>query len=192
MLYHKKLDITVEQLVKSTDHLYRMPLGKDSKVCSATMTDPKFLLKDDIYSLLSELGPLAGLLFEQPPWIQKGNIHIDIDKNSRLPFWPALNLILEGQGTLRWFEPFGHSDIREAAGNLYQAWAPKDYGKILEEWNYGKVALVRTDIPHNAFNFDKEIRLSVSIRWIKRYTWDETKQWFDDVFLPYVNKSLSK
>jgi hypothetical protein len=189
MLFHKKLDIPLDRLVKSTDHLYRMPLGKDSTVCSATASDPKFLLQDDIYEILSELGPLVGLLFEQPPMRQKDNIHVDIDKISCQPFWPCFNLILEGQGTLRWFDPKGPGDIRKAGGNLYQAWHPVDYGTILEEWNDSKVALVRTDIPHNAFNFDKELRLSFSVRWKQRYTWEETVQWFDSVFMPYIKKS---
>ncbi len=185
MIYYKLLPISVDRLVKSTDHLFR---ASNNQLCSATASNPKLLLQDNVYNLLSELGDLAGLLFEQQPYAEKDNIHIDYDKYSQRPFWPCLNLILQGQGILRWYRPKGLGEIRTAGGNIYMAWDKENYGEIVDEWTEGKVALVRTDIPHNAFNFDNETRLSISIRWDTRYSWNETVDWFDKKFIPYVNK----
>ena len=182
--HFKTLDVPLERLIKKDAKLYRMPADQ---LCSARAFDPKELLKEDVYSLLSELGHLAGLLFEQRPGAEKDNIHIDYDKVSKRPFWPCLNLILEGQGVLRWHRPVGPGELRTAGGNIYMAWNKECYGQIIDEWSSGKVALVRTDIPHNAFNFDKETRLSISIRWSKRYTWNETLAWFNKVFLERIN-----
>ena len=183
--YHRVLDIPVNRLVKSTEHLFRMP---EDKPVSATATDPSLLLHDDVYQLLSQLGSLAGLLFEQRSSADKQNIHVDYDKVSMKPFWPCLNIILEGQGIMRWFEPIAKPQLSRASGNYYMAWTdPNNYGNVVDEWSAGKVALVRTDIPHNAFNYDDSKRFTVSVRWLKRYTWEETLEWFDSVFLPHIN-----
>lgn len=181
--FFKNLDISIESLVKTVDKIPRMPTGEKAM---AVACDPQLFLYEHVYDKLSEFGTVVGLVFEMVSGHEKGNIHIDYDKHTNKPFWPALNLILKGQGVLRWFEPSAPGIMRSAGGNSYMAWDKESYGTILEEWRTGKVALVRTDIPHNAFNIDEGNRLSVSIRWMEQHSWEETLNWFDQEFLPYM------
>jgi len=187
--FFKNLDIPVDSLVRTLDNLPRLSNGEKAM---AVACDPRIFLHEHVYNKLSEFGSLACLVFEMIPNHEKGNVHIDYDKCSNRPFWPALNLILEGQGVLRWFAPSVPGKMRSAGGNIYMAWDKEYYGTMLEEWRTGKVALVRTDIPHNAFNIDNVNRLGVSIRWTKRHGWIETVNWFDQVFLPYMAEKSSQ
>jgi hypothetical protein len=187
--FFKNLDISVESVVKSTEKIPRLPVGESAL---AVACDPQVFLHDHVYKKLSEFGTVVCLVFEMVPKYEKGNIHIDYDKHTNKPFWPALNLILEGQGVLRWYSPSAPGTMRSAGGNIYMAWDKESYGSLIEEWRTGKVALVRTDIPHNAFNTDNVNRLSVSIRWAERHGWIETINWFEQEFLPYMAEKSSQ
>lgn len=186
--FFKELDISIESLVKTAEKIPRLPVGEKAM---AVACDPRSFLHEHVYDKLSQFGTIVGLAFEMISEHEKGNIHIDYDKHTNKPFWPALNLILEGQGVLRWFEPSAPGTMKSAGGNIYMAWDKASYGTILEEWRTGKVALVRTDIPHNAFNIDDGNRLSVSIRWKEQHSWEETLNWFEQEFLPYMSKRSS-
>lgn len=175
---YKVLDIPIESLIKTLDGVPRL---SPSQSMQAVACDPKIFLHDHVYESLSRLGTLRSLVFEMKGNVTKNNIHIDYDKATLEPFWPCLNLIIEGSGVLRWFQPKGAGEIKTAGGNYYMAWH-KDYGEPIDEWTSGKVALVRTDIPHNAFNYSNETRLSISIRWLTKHTWEETLEWFDKEF----------
>ena len=177
---HKVLDIPIESLIKTLDGVPRLPSNQSMQ---AIACDPKIFLHDHIYNSLTRLGPLSSLVFEMRGNTAKDNIHIDYDKLTLKPFWPCLNLILEGSGILRWFQPTTQGVLRLAHGNYYMAWH-KDYGEPIDEWHSGKVALVRTDIPHNAFNYANDTRLCISIRWLTTYTWEETLEWFETEFKP--------
>jgi hypothetical protein len=187
--FFKNLDISIESLVKSTEKIPRLSIGEGAL---AVACDPRLFLHEHVYNKLSEFGTLVCLVFEMVPNYEKDNIHIDYDKNTNKPFWPALNLILEGQGVLRWYLPSAPGTMRSAGGNIYMAWSKESYGSLIEEWRTGKVALVRTDIPHNAFNIDNVNRLSVSIRWAERHGWIETINWFEQEFLPYMAEKSSQ
>jgi hypothetical protein len=117
------------------------------------------------------------------PGVDKGSIHIDLDKNTLEPYWPSLNIVIDGQGVMRWFNPSKPGTIlrNESAGVFYKAWF-NNYGDPIDEWNSGKVALVRTDTPHQAWNFDNDIRRIITIRWGNRKTWEETINWFNNNF----------
>lgn len=146
----------------------------------ATDADPKLFLKPEVYSRLTkELGPLYSLIFEMKPHVDKKNIHVDIEEKTKLPYWPSLNLVIQGQGVMRWFRPSSPCLLVEKP-NTHLIWR-ENYGTIIAEWNQGKVAIVRTDIPHNAWNFDEETRLVVSVRWGKRTSWEETKIFFNNL-----------
>jgi hypothetical protein len=136
-----------------------------------------------VYEKMSELGLLYSLVFSMKPGADKKSIHIDIDRKTQTPYWPSLNIVIDGQGVMRWFNPTkpGQMLKNNNTGVFYKAWF-HDYGDIVDEWSVGKIALVRTDIPHQVWNFDNGIRRIVSIRWNKKISWEETIEWFNSNF----------
>jgi hypothetical protein len=178
--YHHHLNLQVDYFIKDFDAIPKLPENKKYHVCSC---DPKLYLQDNIYKKLSELGTLYSLVFSMLPGADKKSIHIDIDNTTSQPFWPSLNIVINGQGVMRWFNPSDPGVIlrNNSAGVLYKAWF-NNYGEPIDEWNSGKVALVRTDTPHQAWNFDNDTRRIVTIRWSNRKTWEETINWFNSNF----------
>jgi hypothetical protein len=150
---------------------------------TVSRADPKEFLKSNIYEKLSELGDLEAVIFHMKPNSDRGIVHTDAEFNSKLPHWPSLNIIVEGQGVMKWFNPDSPGDLKfEPYGKVwYRSWS-NDVGEAVDQWSEGKVALVRTDIPHNVWNFNHEDRLVASIRWHRRYSWEETIEWFDKNF----------
>jgi hypothetical protein len=63
----------------------------------------------------------------------------------------------------------------------YKAWF-NNYGEPVDIWDTGKIALVRTDVAHQVWNFDNDNRLIASIRWDKKTNWEETIEWFNRNF----------
>lgn len=177
--YHP-LNLSVNHFIKYFDIIPVLPAGKQFHVSAC---DPKLYLHDIVYNKLSELGTLYSLVFTMVPYVDKGSIHIDLDTTTLEPYWPSLNILINGQGIMRWFNPsMPGIDIRNShAGVYYKAWF-KNYGEPIDEWNNGKVALVRTDIPHQAWNFDNDIRRMITIRWSNRKSWEETIDWFNRNF----------
>lgn len=142
--------------------------------------DPVTFLSSKAYTKLSMLGKLYSIVFEMMPFADKRNIHIDLDHDTEDPFWPALNIIISGQGLMRWFSPIGPGQLAQHnIGVKYRYWTKPYYGDIIDEWGTGKISLVRTDIPHQAFNFDNENRCVISVRWSTKMSWEETIDWFD-------------
>ena len=178
--YHHLLNLPVNHFIKDFEILPTLPPNKQFHVSSC---DPKLYLHDEIYQKLSELGALYSLVFSMMPGADKGSIHIDLDATTLTPYWPSLNIVIDGQGVMRWFNPPTPGNIlrNSSAGVFYKAWF-NNYGEPVDEWNSGKVALVRTDTPHQAWNFDTDVRRIVTIRWSNRKTWEETINWFNNNF----------
>lgn len=178
--YHYPLNLSVDNFIKDYNIIPVLPADKHFHVSAC---DPKLYLHDSVYQKLSELGTLYSLVFSMLPGIDKGSIHIDLDKNTLNPYWPSLNIVIDGQGIMRWFNPLTPGTIlrNEGTGVFYKAWF-KNYGEPVDEWTSGKVALVRTDTPHQAWNFDNDVRRIVTIRWSNRKTWEETINWFNSNF----------
>jgi hypothetical protein len=178
---HHPLNIPVTHFIKNIDVIPKLPENIDSFV---TSFNPKLYLHDEIYQKLSELGTLYSLVFSMKPGVDKGSIHIDLDRKTFKPMQPGLNLVLDGQGIMRWFNPDGYGIIKSRPAPVsifYKAWF-KNYGEPIDEWSTGKVALVRVDTPHQAWNFDNEIRRIVTIRWLGNKSWEETIEWFNRNF----------
>lgn len=180
MQCHKILDIPVSMLIKDISMIPRLPIGKE---LWTTHVDPKLFLADDAYNKLSTLGKLNGLIFEMVPKADKKSIHIDLVSATLEPAWSGLNIILEGQGIMKWFIPEkdGYVITRENPKIAYKAWF-NDYGDPVDIWSIGKIALVRTDIAHQVWNYDNNNRFIVSIRWSNRTSWEETIDWFNANF----------
>lgn len=133
------------------------------------------LLTDHAYQFFKKLELKDYLMvFYQKPLAEKGSIHVDhISKYVTHPY--SLNIVYKGQGVMKWFNPVGPGILKEAAnGAKYKYWPQQLAGSILEEWSTGKIALVKTDIPHQAYNYNNETRICVSIRW-------------NDITLPWKN-----
>ena len=177
---HYLSDLSTSYFIKDVDTIPRLPIDKEFHVASC---DPRIYLHENVYEKLSELGSLSSLVFSMRSRADKKSIHIDIDAKTQTPYWPSLNIVIDGQGVMRWFNPTkpGYVLKNNSAGVFYKAWF-HDYGDIVDEWNAGKVALVRTDIPHQVWNFDDDIRKIVSIRWNKKISWEETIEWFNNTF----------
>ena len=179
---YRLLDIPPNQLIEFPD---RVPRKRYPEGFGVTSCNPKMFFYKDIHDELLKLGDLVTLVFQQNTNADKGSIHIDMSHDG-YPFWPSLNIILEGQGVMRWFSPSTPGILKiSPIGVRYQAWTTiEDYGSKIDEWNQGKVALVRTDVPHNVWNLDNEARLMASTRWKTRMTWEETTEWFEKHILP--------
>lgn len=141
--------------------------------------DPKLFLHEKVYNKLNQLGPLSSLIFEMKPNADKGSIHVDIDAKTRTPHWSSLNIIIYGQGVMKWFDPSEEGKLSyNPNGKVFYKYWNSNYGDIIDEWRMGKIAIVRTDIPHQVWNYDEDVRLVVSIRWGNRTSWEETKDFF--------------
>lgn len=180
MICHKVLNLTSSDLIPDTTKVFRPWHNKSFSVRSQ---DPKLFLGANVYEKLSELGDLTSLVFHMKPYADKQNVHIDISSKSKLPFWPSLNVLIEGQGVMRWFVPNsqGNLSYQPNADVWYQSWE-NTFGEVVDQWSEGKVALVKTDVAHNVWNPGDTDRLAVSIRWRQRYSWEETLEWFEKNF----------
>jgi hypothetical protein len=110
------------------------------------------------------------LVFYQKSKKDKGTIHIDylskgcLSTNELHPY--SLNVIIKGQGEMQWFKPLGPGILSQHnIGVTYRYWHSALKGKILDSWTEGKVALVKTDVPHQVYNNDLDDRVCISIRW---------------------------
>lgn len=156
-----------------------IPKPATEKPYGVSKINPKLFLKDSFFIKLSELGDLSCLVFQQKGFADKKSIHIDIKSNGE-PYYASLNIIIDGQGTMMWFSPSdeGTLHINNDTGVAYRAWF-KNFGKPIDIWKEGKVALVKTHIPHGVWNLSYETRLIVSLRWSNTYSWDYLSEWFD-------------
>lgn len=169
----------VSDFISNVNDIPRIEYDKPFGVIS---TNPINFLKTKMYNKLLVLGNLTCLIFEMKPNVDKRSIHIDIDYSTKKPYWPSLNIIIKGQGVMKWFNPATEGKIyyNKDGKVFYKAWF-SDYGSIVDEWSTEKIAIVRTDVPHQVWNYDEEPRLMVSIRWSNRTSWEETKEFFSNL-----------
>ena len=180
MQCHKLLNIPTSIFIKDTCIIPRLPKDKSMWVSSI---DPKLFMTTDAYNKLSILGRLNSLIFEMKPNVDKNNIHIDLLGPTLEPVLVGLNIVLEGQGVMRWYVPEkdGYVINRTTPKITYKAWF-NNYGEPVDIWDKGKIALVRTDVAHQVWNFDNINRQIVTIRWDNKMSWEETIEWFQHNF----------
>jgi hypothetical protein len=138
------------------------------------------ILTDSAYQYFNGYGLNKNfMVFYQKSKKVKSTVHVDYLSNGNLAngdYHPySLNVIIKGQGSMQWFHPEGSGILRtHAVGVRYRLWPLFQKGSVIDSWDEGKVALVRTDVPHNTFNDDLEDRVCVSIRWKNMLMpWDE-------------------
>lgn len=180
MQCHKLLNIPTSIFIKDTSIIPRLPKDKNMWV---NTIDPKLFLTTDAYNKLSILGRLNSLIFEMKPNVDKNNIHIDLLGPTLEPVLVGLNIVLEGQGVMKWYVPEkdGYVINRTHPKITYKAWF-NNYGEPVDIWDKGKIALVRTDVAHQVWNFDNVNRQIVTIRWDNKMSWEETIEWFNRNF----------
>jgi len=126
------------------------------------------------------------MVFYQKSKKVKPTVHVDYLSYGHLAnsdYHPySLNVIIKGQGAMQWFHPEGSGVLNtHPVGVRYRLWPLFQKGPVIDSWNEGKVALVRTDVPHTTVNDDLEDRVSVSIRWKNMLMpWDELITKFDN------------
>jgi hypothetical protein len=180
MQCHKLLNIPTSIFIKDTSIIPRLPKDKNMWV---NTIDPKLFLTTDAYNKLSILGRLNSLIFEMKPNVDKNNIHIDLLGPTLEPVLVGLNIVLEGQGVMKWYVPEkdGYVINRTTPKITDKAWF-NNYGEPVDIWDKGKIALVRTDVAHQVWNFDNVNRQIVTIRWDNKISWEETIEWFNRNF----------
>ena len=180
MQCHKLLNIPTSIFIKDASIIPRLPKDKNMWV---NTIDPKLFLTTDAYNKLSILGRLNSLIFEMKPNVDKNNIHIDLLGPTLEPVLVGLNIVLEGQGVMKWYVPEkdGYVINRTTPKITYKAWF-NNYGEPVDIWDKGKIALVRTDVAHQVWNFDNVNRQIVTIRWDNKMNWEETIEWFNRNF----------
>ena len=183
MKCHHRLNLSVEDFILDSSQIPRMSANK---TYSGLIADPKTFMQPSAYAKLKQLGEVNCLVFEQRPLADKGKIHIDIDSKTLKPYWPTLNIVIQGQGQMRWHQPEDPGIEEKITVNqnkfiVFRAWYDK-FGPIIDYWSEGKIALVRTDVPHTVVNYDSVTRLLVSIRWTQSLSFEDTIQFFQDNF----------
>jgi hypothetical protein len=167
-------------------------INKDSKIFDNNFLNTTFrqhrqimkllpsadLLNQKTIDLFSQYGIRKDLMtFYQRPFCYNKKAHIDISLDNSC-HWYSLNIIVYGQGKMMWFNPSFKKDIfghKNDSNILYIDF--EDYtvlGNPIDIWSSGKIALVKTGIPHHTHNDDSVERLVVSIRWDPIFTWDST------------------
>jgi hypothetical protein len=177
---HYPLDISVDRIVKNINKLPE--LIKYPNMVAVGQIDPRYFIQDNTYSILTEVSDLMILLFCAAPHSTKNNIHIDLEEKTENPFWPALNVVVNGSGIMNWYKPTTDPKLKYYnLGDVFGMEWTDNYGEIIDTWDAGKVCIVKTDVPHNAFNENfGDFRTCLSIRWKSRHTWEETIAWYDE------------
>lgn len=137
------------------------------------------LLNQNLIDLLTPLGLRSELMtFYHKPFFVGKQAHVDITANKTF-HWYSLNIAIYGQGKMFWFNSvddgiiLNHKDSPEDI--LYIEFNDLTaLGQPIDVWSQGKIALVKTGIPHYTCNDSIEERLVISIRWDPIISWDES------------------
>lgn len=149
------------------------------------MVESSMALQPNFFSYLKQFGLRDKLmLFLQNAGDTTNRIHTDYASEDTR-FHHSFNVICSGQGTMTWFRrPNDGGFIYRHPNNpkhiLYEIY-PEAQLEALDHWTAGKVALVRTCVPHGVTNNYPEDRVCLSIR-TDDHGWEEDKKILDTYF----------
>ena len=136
------------------------------------------ILSPEAYAYFSPYGLRKNLMtfYNQPNYNKIGPAHIDYI-NAEDKHLYSLNISIYGQGQMNWYYTNNSGKIyrhlRDPKHILYETFENVEMlGDPIDVWKEGKVALVRTDIPHLVYNDNDSERLVLSIRWENHFDWD--------------------
>jgi hypothetical protein len=135
------------------------------------------LLSKDAVDFFKPYGLRRELMtFYQKPFCYNKKAHTDITSTNMF-HWYSLNVIISGQGKMSWFSPSTQGDLLRHKDNpdgiLYIDFENVNLlGSPVDTWNFGKIALVKTGIPHHTYNDGAIERIVVSIRWDPILDWN--------------------
>jgi hypothetical protein len=177
-----KFNVDIEQIL-NLDYVYRKANEHADK--NMILVISELALKQKFYAYLKHYGLRDYLmLFLRKAGNVKEDIHTDYATEEQ-PHYYSFNLICKGQGTMTWFkrpkvgsQMFRHPN--DPSRIIYETYNGLTLESI-DQWSDGKIALVRTGIPHGVTNDELEDRICLSIR-IDDYGWEQAKQIYKDYF----------
>jgi hypothetical protein len=143
-------------------------------------------LKTEFIEYLKPHGLRSRLMvFYQPAGDLKQNIHTDF-VNSVATHHFSFNLLVQGQGKMHWYkEPSDNGKLFEHPNSpndiLYKTY-PNANLELLDTWETGNAALVKTGLPHGVENSDTVDRICLSIR-VDDIGWDTAETVLSNYFL---------
>jgi hypothetical protein len=182
-----KYNIDITQIL-NLDYIYKKANEHSDKgmilVISSIALRPKFFKYLKQYGLRDYL-----MLFLRKANNLKEGIHTDYATEEQ-PHHYSLNIICKGQGIMTWFQrPAEGSQMfrhpTDPNGIIYETYNSLALESI-DQWADGKIALVRTGIPHGVINDSFEDRICLSIR-IDNYGWEQAKEIYNNFFQSYIN-----
>jgi len=179
--YHK-FNLDTNQIL-NLDYIQRKANEHNNKMM--TLVSSELAIKPEFLSFLKNYGIRDYLmLFLQKAGDLNEKIHTDYVTEID-PHYYSFNIICKGQGVMTWYNspPGGGNKTRHPADPariLYETFNGFTLDTVAT-WSDGKIALVKTGIPHGVKNNGSEDRICLSIR-IDDYGWEEAKKIYSECF----------
>jgi len=177
-----KFDIDTTQIL-NLDYINRKAVENSGK--GMTLVISQLALKPSFFNYLKPYGLRDYLmLFLRRSGNLNEETHTDYVTDEQ-PHHYSLNILCQGQGTMSWFyRPEGGGQMLRHPNDptriIYETFNGMELDPI-DKWTDGKIALVRTGIPHGVRNDGTEDRVCLSIR-IDDYGWEHAKEIYNNFF----------
>jgi hypothetical protein len=177
-----KFNLSADQIL-NLDYIYRKANEHADKGMILVISE--LALKPAFYTYLKQYGLRDYLmLFLRKAGNIKKDIHTDYVTEEQ-PHHYSFNVICKGQGTMTWFnrpvegsQMFRHPN--DPTRIIYETYNGLTLDPV-DQWTDGKIALVRTGIPHGVMNDSSEDRICLSIR-IDDYGWEQAREIYNSFF----------
>ena len=158
---------------------------KSLRQLNSTKVLPSTIFKKEVFEKLKSLSlnnSFTTYIFSKQPNLHTWPIHIDPDF-IRAHCLFAFNIIIQGQGVMKWFAvPKDKGQIGTNKVNDAYVYFKEEDCTLMDEWTEGKCAFVKIDVAHQAWNYDSDERIAISIRWNPGDSYDDVYTKFKEVF----------